>query len=321
MSYALAKLPGQPLMADHLPVLLDEVMAAFRPGGAKRFLDATFGGGGHTRAFLEAGPEVSVVSVDCDPEAAGRAESVAAEYGKRFQFHDLNFRDLHEIGESEFDGVLLDLGLSSYQIDSPGRGFSFMRPGPTDMRFDPRVGRPAGEFLERANRLELARAVRDFGEERHWRRVVRSILEARGRGILSETEKLAEVVSSAAGRAGRRRSGIHPATRTFQGLRIYINGELENLTAGITNAFAKLKRCGLLAIISFHSLEDRIVKRHFRRLAGLPEHAGDSRPQQLREERAVLVTSRPIGPSEAEIAKNPRSRSARLRILRKTREQ
>lgn len=318
MSYTPAEFLGQRLMANHLPVLLDEVIAAFQPRGRKRFLDATFGGGGHTRALLEAGPEVTVVSIDCDPEAAKRAALIGAEFGERLHFYDLNFKDLDAIGEIQFDGVLLDLGISSYHIESPERGFSFMRSGPTDMRFDPREGRPASEFLERADRRELARAVRDFGEERHWRRVVRSILEARGKGILSDTEKLAEMVAGATGWAGRRRFGIHPATRTFQGLRIYVNSELKNLKAGIAGAFTKLKRCGQLAIISFHSLEDRVVKRYFRHFAGLPEHAGDARPQQLREEKAVLVTPRPIRPSESEIGKNPRSRSARLRILRKT---
>ena len=178
-------------MSDHLPVLLGEVLRIFNPRGGERYLDATFGGGGHTRALLEAGPDIEVVAVDCDPEARERARPFESEFGERFRYYDLNFRDLEEVEEEDFDGVLMDLGLSSYQLEAAERGFSFLRAGPMDMRFDPRRGMSAEEFLERAEERNLIRAVRDFGEERHWRRLVQAILGARGTGILGATDRLA----------------------------------------------------------------------------------------------------------------------------------
>ena len=304
-------------MSDHLPVLLGEVLRIFNPRGGERYLDATFGGGGHTRALLEAGPDIEVVAVDCDPEARERARPFESEFGERFRYYDLNFRDMEEVEEEDFDGVLMDLGLSSYQLEAAERGFSFLRAGPTDMRFDPRRGTSAGEFLERAEERNLIRAVRDFGEERNWRRLVQAILEARGTGILGATDRLAESVSKLVGKPRAHRRGVHPATRLFQGIRISVNGELENLKAALPKAFNMLMKHGVLAVISFHSLEDRLVKRYFRRLAGMSEHAGDSRPQQFREKRADLLTTRPKRPSEEEVRANPRSRSARLRSLRK----
>ncbi len=304
-------------MAAHQPVLLAEALAFYNPCSHNRLLDCTFGGGGHARAFLNASPHATVTALDCDPEATGRAVLLEAQFGSRFCFHNLNFAQLDRLPQDDFDAVLLDLGLSSYQLDAPERGFSFRLKGPADMRLDTRKGIPASEFLEKARREELVRAIRDYGEEKRWWRVVESILEARGTGVLGETASLAELIAAAAGRKSFRVSRIHPATQSFQGIRIAVNRELENLESVLPAAFARLVPGGVMVVISFHSLEDRMVKRFFRRMAGKPEHSDDSLPQQLRQRHATLLTNRPIRPGEEEIAGNPRCRSARLRALQK----
>ena len=319
MFFAITEFRFGRIMSEHIPVLLGEVLDLFKPERQDRFLDATFGGGGLTRALLEATQETEVVALDCDPEAGRRSEIVSAEFGSRFRFNDVNFRDVGGLEESEFAGAILDLGLSTYQLEARERGFSFQHSGPVDMRFDPREGLSASEFLERGDRGELERAVREYGQERRWRRIVEAIVGARGTGILKDTAKLAALVSNAVGGTGRRgRSPIHPATQTFQGIRIAVNNELENLRITLPEIFAKLRSSGVLAVISFHSLEDRIVKRYFRRLAGLAEHKGDATPRQLKEKRAELLTKRPIRSSLEEVGMNPRSRSARLRAVRRT---
>ena len=304
-------------MAAHQPVLLAEALAFLNPCSHTRLLDCTFGGGGHSRSFLNASPHTTVTALDCDPEASGRAVLLEAQFGSRFCFHDLNFGQLGCLPEGDFDAVLLDLGLSSYQLDTPERGFSFRLKGPADMRLDPREGNPAGAFLEKAPREELVRAIRDYGEERRWWRVVNAILEARGTGTLGDTDSLAKLIATAAGRKPFRVSRIHPATKSFQGIRIAVNRELENLESALPAAFDRLVPGGIMVVIGFHSLEDRIVKRFFRRMAGKPEHSGDSLPQQLRRCQAILLTNRPVRTGEEEIDRNPRSRSARLRALQK----
>jgi len=317
MSFAHVDLLDSLAMAAHQPVLLAEALAFLNPCFHNRLLDCTFGGGGHARAFLNASPHATVTAIDCDPEASGRAVLLEAQFGTRFCFHDLNFGQLDCLPEGDFDAILLDLGLSSYQLDAPERGFSFRLKGPADMRLDPREGIPAGEFLEKAPREALVRAIRDYGEERRWRRVVEAILEARGTGILEETASLADLIAAAAGRKSFRATRTHPATQSFQGIRIAVNRELENLETVLPAAFARLVPGGVMAVTSFHSLEDRMVKRFFRRMAGKPEHSGDSLPQQFRQRQANLLTNRPVRPGEEEIARNPRSRSARLRALQK----
>ncbi len=284
-------------------------------------MDGTFGGGGHTRALLASSADVSVDSLDCDPAAALRAQPLAREYAGRFRFFDLNFRDLDTVppADKHYDGMLFDLGVSSFQFDTMERGFSFRGDAPVDMRLDPRSGVSAADFLETASREDLVKAVRDFGEEPRWKRVVEAVERARGTGQLSRTLSLASLIESANGpHYGPRR--IHPATRVFQGLRIAVNAELSSIEEMLPKAFARLKEDGVLAVITFHSLEDRIVKRFFNRLSGRPEDFRDSTAQQDRVAVAELLTRRPATADEAEISQNPRSRSAKLRAVRKLKE-
>ena len=309
-----------PSMVGHVPVLLDECMDYINPGKGGNFADLTFGGGGHSRAILEANEANTLLAFDCDPDAGTRAAEVSRDFGGRFQFNDLSFREMDKVSSpDEFDGVLMDLGISSFQLMEPNKGFSFRLDAPIDMRLDPRVGQSAADFLETASRESLVRAVREYGEERRWNRVVNAIIEARGSGELARTMSAAEVVSRAVG-GSKSRQRIHPATKTFQGIRIAINGELESLAMTLPKAFRALKVGGTLAVISFHSLEDRIVKRFMRKMAGRPEHRGDSRYQQEREAYAELFQTKAIFPTKTEVERNPKSRSARLRVLRKVRQ-
>lgn len=303
--------------SGHVPVLLRETLELLAPRAGVKLLDGTFGGGGHTRALLEAADDVEVVALDRDPAALPRAEALKVEFGDRFRLHHINFGDLAELDESGFHGVLFDFGLSSFQLDTEERGFSFRYDAPADMRMNPDEGMSAAEFLESADEESLVRAVRNYGEEQRWRRVVKAIIAARGTGKLQRTQSLAELIVEAVGPTPRGRKAVHPATRTFQGIRVEVNDELSAIERGLPAAFDRLLPEGVLAAISFHSLEDRIVKRFCRRMAGRPEHARDNRTQDEREVRATMISTRPISPTEAEIETNPRSRSARLRAVRK----
>lgn len=305
----------------HVPVLLNEAIDLMQPRPGSKLLDGTFGGGGHSRAFLEASDEVTLVALDRDPEALVRALAFESEYGDRFRIHHLNFGDLDQLDESEFHGIFFDFGLSSFQLDTADRGFSFRTDAPVDMRMNPQAGISAAEFLETADDEALVRAVRNYGEEKRWRRVVESIVKARGTGQLQRTQALAKLVADAVGPTPRGRKAVHPATRTFQGIRVEVNDELSVIERGLPAAFDRLLPDGVLAAISFHSLEDRIVKRFCRKMAGRPEHARDSRTQDEREVRAEMISTRPISPTEEEIASNPRSRSARMRAIRKLSQQ
>ena len=304
----------------HVPVLLRETLAALDPRPGARLLDSTFGGGGHTRALLQAAEGVRVVALDRDPAAAERAIALKEEFGERFQFIPMNFGDLERLEETGFDGILFDFGVSSFQLDCAERGFSFRQDAPLDMRMNPDAGASAAEFLESADEASLVRAVRNYGEEKRWRRVVQSILEARGTGRLQRTESLSALVADAVGPT-RGRRGLHPATRTFQGIRVEVNDELNAIERGLPAAFERLASGGVLAAISFHSLEDRIVKRFCRRMSGRPEHAGDDRTQDQRIVRATMLSTRPVSPGEEEIRANPRSRSSRLRAIRRLSEE
>lgn len=301
----------------HVPVLLHEAIDLLRLRPGARILDGTFGGGGHSRAFLEAAQDLTVVALDRDPEAQVRAEAMESAFGERFRMYRLNFGELEKLDESGFHGIFFDFGLSSFQLDTVARGFSFRADAPLDMRMDPQSGMSAADFLETADEEALVRAVRNYGEEKRWRRVVEAILQARGTGRLQRTQALASLVAEVVGPTPRGRKAVHPATRTFQGIRLEVNDELGAIERGLPAAFDRLLPGGVLAAISFHSLEDRIVKRFCRRMAGRPEHGRDSRTQDERETLAEMIATRPITPGEAEIANNPRSRSARMRAIRK----
>lgn len=303
-------------MAEHTPVLLDEVLGglAVRPDG--RYCDATFGRGGHTAAILRAlGPAGQVVAIDRDPEAV-EAGRVRFARDLRLTLVRGSFGELEECVraaglDGELDGVLLDLGVSSPQLDEARRGFSFMQDGPLDMRMDNEAGQSAAQWLAKATEREIADVLRTLGEERFARRIARAILAARAQGPLTRTGQLAEIVAAA---VPTREPGKHPATRTFQAIRIHVNRELEQLESALPQAVRLLAPGGRLCVISFHSLEDRIVKRYIRReeqgdpvYAGLPTVPPHARPRLKRVGGAIMA-------GEAEVQSNPRARSAVLRV-------
>lgn len=317
MRLALPKFAAESMIPCHQPVLLREVLGFLAPVAGGRYLDCTFGGGGHSRAILQAADGVQVIALDRDPEAGERAETLSEEFSGKFTLVDRDFGKLASVADTGFNGILFDFGLSSFQLDDPERGFSFRTDAPADMRMDPRSGVPAGLWLETATEEMLVHAVRDSGEETHWRRVVRAILGARGTGDLGRTASLASLISDAIPARDRHSSRIHPATRAFQGIRIAVNDEIGAIERALPVAFEKLGRAGVLCAISFHSLEDRPVKQFFRRMCGQPENADDSTPNDLRTRSAEALTRRPVIPTDAEIGENPRSRSAKLRAIRK----
>ncbi len=297
---------------QHKPVLLEEVVKILSPRDGKTYLDCTFGGGGHTRRILESA-DCKVVSLDRDPAAIERAKAVSADYPDRFEFRPLAFSDLDMLGGESFAGILFDFGVSSFQLDTPERGFSFMREGPLDMRMDTTKGFTAREYIESADESELVEILREYGEEPRARKIARAIIAAREADKISTTAELAKAIAEAAPSHER----IHPATRAFQALRIKVNDELGEIERALPKAFAALESGGVMAAISFHSLEDRIVKKFFKKAAGRPEDRFDTSFVQDRVKLAELLTRKPILPSDEETANNPRSRSAKLRAIRK----
>ncbi len=304
----------------HYPVLLHEAVEALAPRSGGRYLDGTFGGGGHTAALLVASaPDGRVLSLDADPAAIARGEALRAEFGARLTLQQGNFAELadfaHATGFAPLDGILLDLGLSSFQLADPERGFSFAADGPLDMRFGPGTTETAAAIVNGRDETALADLIFRYGEERWARRIARAIVRERERAPIETTGALAAIVSRAVASAGAGRERIHPATRTFQALRIAVNRELAVLEEALAGALTALAPGGRLAIIAFHSLEDRIVKLFMRR-----EATECICPPQLPvcvcEHHATLrlVMRKGIRPSEAEVAENPRSRSAILRV-------
>jgi 16S rRNA (cytosine1402-N4)-methyltransferase len=301
----------------HIPVLLDEVIAALDPRPGDVVVDATFGAGGYTRAFLDRGATVHAFDRDPDAIAAGASFPETGETPPRLVLHQRRFSEmlatLDEAGVARVDGVAMDIGVSSMQLDQAGRGFAFSAEGPLDMRMS-REGESAADFLNTAREEAIADVLYRYGEERQSRRVARAIVAARP---LATTGDLARVVRKALGyRPGAPKD---PATRTFQAVRIHVNAELAELEAGLAAAEALLREGGRLAVVTFHSLEDRIVKR-FLREAAVP-NSGTSRhmPEAKAGPPPVFArVSRAARPSEAEIARNPRARSATLRSAVRT---
>ena len=304
---------------DHRTVLLHQAVDALNVRADGTYMDGTFGRGGHSRLILDRlGERGRLVGFDKDQEAVRAARQ---QFGgdPRFSMVHGSFTRIaavaQELGlQRGVDGVLLDLGVSSPQLDEAGRGFSFMQDGPLDMRMDRTSGVSAAEWLANAEEEEMTTVFRDYGEERFARRIARAIVHDRAESPLLRTRQLAALIERA---SPFREKHKHPATRTFQAIRIHINRELEDLQLCLRDSLEVLAAGGRLVVISFHSLEDRIVKRFCRRMAGRPEHAGDTRTQDERQERAKMISTRPIVPSQAEIDRNPRSRSARLRALRR----
>ena len=304
----------------HLPVLVDEVIEMLAPTPGSLHIDATLGAGGHTERILEAAsPEGRVLGVDADPAAIHRVEvRLRARFGERLVLRQGNFRELAtiapEAGFGAVDGALFDLGLSSYQLADRDRGFGFRAGGPLDMRFDTSRGVPAAELLASLDAPELTALFRRYGEEPKAGRIARAIVDARRTAPITTAEELAALVERVAPPDPRKRRRIHPATRVFQALRIAVNEELDALQAGLAAALDLLRPGGRLVVLSYHSLEDRIVKRFFQ-----AERRGCICPPQLpvcvcgRNPRLRLVTNPSMTPTAAEIAANPRARSARLR--------
>lgn len=301
--------------STHIPILVAPIVEAFKLSDQRRFLDGTFGGGGHSRAIKNAFPQTELWALDRDPEAIERAKHL--DWIDSIHLQQDNFQNLDKL-PGKFDAILLDLGVSSDQLDSAQRGFSFRFSGPLDMRMDPAIGRPASSFLERATIDELQEAIRDFGEEKYWKRIIEAILEARGTGKLQRTETFVQLLQQTL--PPRRGQHIDPCTKTFQGIRIAVNGELEALDQALKNGLEKLAPGGIFAILTFHSLEDRRVKTAFRLASGLTKDRFDQRLMDERP-RAIgnMITRKPIRPEKEECGKNPRARSAKLRIFQKFR--
>ncbi len=301
---------GQP----HIPVLMAPILRLCAPISGV-WLDGTFGAGGYARGLLEAGAD-RVIGVDRDPAALSMAEGWRSDYGDRLRLVEGTFSELDEHAGEPLDGVVLDLGVSSMQLDQPERGFSFLRDGPLDMRMGD-TGDSAADLVNEADEGVLADILYHYGEERAARRIARAIVQARGRGAITTTGQLAEIVAACLPRPKPGQS--HPATRSFQALRIAVNAEFDQLVEGLAAAERALRPGGLLAVVSFHSLEDRIVKRFFADRAGDDGHGNRHGPGGIaRPQRFTVLTRKPVGPDEDELAANPRARSALLRIGRRT---
>jgi 16S rRNA (cytosine1402-N4)-methyltransferase len=289
----------------HEPVMVGEVLEQLAPSRGGVYVDCTVGLGGHARALLDAGAS-TLVGLDRDPAALALARAALEPYGKRVVLVHTDYRQVERVldaqGVARVDGMLADLGVSSMQLDAEGRGFSFRRDEPLDMRMDTTAGPTAAEALRSVDEGALADLIYEFGEERHSRRIARAIVRARQERQIETTGQLAEIVRRAIPRKGYSR--IDPATRTFQAIRIWLNRELEGLDDFLRAAAGRLATGGRLAVIAFHSLEDRVVKHTLRALQA--------------DGTLAVRTKRPLVPTEAEVARNPRARSAKLRAAERT---
>jgi 16S rRNA (cytosine1402-N4)-methyltransferase len=295
-------------MSGHEPVMLAEVLDALMPKDGGRYVDGTFGGGGYARGILEAA-DCSVLGIDRDPDAIVRGQDLVRRFPGRLTLVQGEFSHMDQFA-SATEGVVLDLGVSSYQFDEPERGFSFREDGPLDMRMA-KTGTSAAEFVNTVDEKTLAQVIAEYGEERRARAVARGIVAARP---LHRTSELARVVSDALGPQAARLA-IHPATRTFQALRIHVNDELGELARGLDAATSILQPSGRIVVVAFHSLEDRIVKRYLSERSTAAPRSSRHAPEQRRPVAAKyrLLTTKPRTPSAAETLRNPRARSARLR--------
>lgn len=305
----------------HLPVLPGEVLHWLHPQPGGIFLDGTLGGAGHARLILDSAPGSRLIGVDRDPAALATAAQVLAPYRDRVSLHHAEFDQaaglLSQLGIAALDGMLLDLGVSSHQLDTPDRGFSFRYEGPLDMRMNPQVGVTAAEVVNQLEEASLRQLFFDFGEERYSRRIAARIIAARQQEPILTTTRLADLVRDAVP-GGHRPDRIHPATRVFQALRIFVNDELGQVRRGVDAAIDLLKPGGRLVVISFHSLEDRIVKQLFRTRA-----RGCTCPPRLpvcqcqHQPDVILLTRKGVRASATEIEINQRSRSAILRAVQR----
>jgi 16S rRNA (cytosine1402-N4)-methyltransferase len=301
----------------HVPVLLPEVLAALAPQTGERLIDGTFGAGGYTAALLEAAPGLRVLAIDRDPTAVAAGRPLADASGGRLTLLEGRFGVLDSLSEAAgfvpVDGVVLDIGVSSMQLDTPDRGFSFQLDGPLDMRMSAH-GPSAADVLNTSAETQIADILYQLGEERRSRAIARAVVGQRRARPFSRTAELVETVERVLGRG--KPGGRHPATRTFQALRIYVNDELGELSQGLAAAERVLRPGGRLAVVTFHSLEDGIVKRFIKLRAGKQEQGSRHLPPGAPPERQPsfrFVNAKPVNASEEEIAANPRARSARLR--------
>lgn len=312
-------LPGRPLPDEqshdpHIPVLIGAILDECAPVSGL-WLDGTLGAGGYTRALLAAGAD-RVIGVDRDPLALQMAAEWVAPFGDRVRLVAGTFSDLDDLAGEPLDGVVLDLGVSSMQLDQAERGFSFMKDGPLDMRMS-QSGPSAADLVNTADEGVLADILYHYGEERASRRIAHAIVAARAVEPITTTAKLAEIVAKCLPRPKPGQS--HPATRSFQAIRIAVNTEFQELAEGLNAAERALKPGGLLAVVTFHSLEDRIVKRFFQLASGHEANANRYAPAKAdTTARFEMVTRKAVAPDEAETARNPRSRSAKLRVGRRT---